>query len=66
MAEFTARAERSPDWDNAEVRRMISRCYRLILAYRRRDESEKTADRDEPGDQARTTADATSTKKRSA
>ena len=31
MSEFIITAERSPDWDEAEVRRRLGRVYRIIL-----------------------------------
>ena len=57
MTKFIITAERSPDWDDAEVRRRLARCYRLILNYKRDGESQQTADRDEFGDASRSEAD---------
>jgi hypothetical protein len=51
MTEFAITAERSPDWDEAEVRRRLGRAYRIILDSKA---DETTADRGEFGDLTRT------------
>jgi hypothetical protein len=56
MSEFIITAERSPDWDEAEVRRRLCRVYRIILDSRA---NETTAGRGEFGDLTRTAAEAT-------
>ena len=56
MTEFIITAERSPDWDEAEVRRRLGRAYRIILDNR---SNTTTADRDEFGDLTRTATEAT-------
>ena len=57
MTEFAITAERSSDWDDAEVRRRLGRAYALILNYRPKGKEMGTADRGEFGDQTRTAAD---------
>jgi hypothetical protein len=62
MTEFVITAERSPDWDDAEVRRRLGRAYSLILSYEgqgRQRQNQDAADRGEFGDPARTAAEAT-------
>ena len=56
MSEFMITAERSLDWDEAEVRRRLGRVYRIILDSKAK---ETTADRGEFGDLTRTAAEAT-------
>jgi hypothetical protein len=56
VAEFIVTAERSPDWDDAKVRRRLGRAYRIILDSRTK---ETTADRGEFGDLTRTAEEAT-------
>jgi len=56
MTEFIITAERSPEWDDAEVRRRLDRAYRIILENR---SNETTADRGEFGDLTRPAAEAT-------
>ena len=60
MADFMITAERSQEWDDAEVRRRLGRAYSLILSYEGqggRKQAHDTADRDEFGDRTRTAAD---------
>jgi hypothetical protein len=54
MAEFTVSAVRSPNWDDAEVKRRLSAAYRLILSFR----PKHAADGDEDGDQTPLVSDA--------
>jgi hypothetical protein len=56
MPEFMITAERSPDWDETEVKRRLGRAYRIILDKRAK---ETTADRGEFGDLTRTAEKAT-------
>lgn len=51
MAEFVIAAERSPDLDDAEIRRRLSRIYALLLSHRTNEETDDpsdTAESDEP------------------
>ena len=56
MTEFAITAERSPDWDDAEVRCRLVRAYALILNYRPKNKDLGTADRGEFGDLTRPAA----------
>ena len=54
---FVIVATRSPNWDDAEVRRRLGRAYALILNYKPKTEEYETADRGEFGDLTRPAAD---------
>ena len=56
MSEFIITAERSPDWDEAEVKRRLGRAFSIILDNTA---NEKPADRGEFGDLTRSAAEAT-------